>query len=270
MTSITFYKYQGAGNDFIMFDHRGDYPKALEQPSVVHKLCDRRFGIGADGLIRLTNVDNADFEMHYYNADGHLGSMCGNGGRCAVAFAKQLGIIDSSCRFMAVDGAHDAIINRPNWVELHMQDVNAFQRQEGAYFLDTGSPHHVAFVDQLEVYQVFENGRRIRYGEPYGEKGTNVNFVEKEGDTLRIRTYERGVEDETLACGTGVTAAALALSIEENRVNQQAIQVKAKGGDLEVRFNRKTPNHFSDIWLCGPATFVFQGQFQLEAFLPKT
>ena len=262
--TINFYKYQGAGNDFILLDHRNALPEVLEEVETIAYLCDRRFGIGADGLIRLTQQDDAyDFEMHYYNADGRLGSMCGNGGRCVVAFAHDLGMIKESATFLAVDGPHQAKVTQANWVELGMNDVQEIRKGDDYYFLDTGSPHHVSFVEQLDQYEVFEKGKAIRYGEPYGQEGTNVNFVQAVPHGLAVRTYERGVEDETLACGTGVTAAAMAYAFQNQLTGAQSIPIQAQGGQLEIRFDRVSDAHFRDVWLCGPAKFVFKGTIEL-------
>ena len=264
---FTFYKYHGAGNDFIMLDQR--HQEAMDDPQIIQALCHRRFGIGADGLIRLVAHPDYDFEMHYYNADGGLGSMCGNGGRCVVLFAHHLGIVGSSCQFLAVDGLHQAGIPKQNWVELDIQPVKDYQVGEGYYFFDTGSPHHIQFVQDLPAYEVFQKGQQIRYSKLYQDGGTNVNFVEPHQQGIRVRTYERGVENETLACGTGVTAAAMAWSVQQARYGSVVVPVQAEGGQLEVRFERTSANHFQQVWLCGPATAVFKGQFDLEQFMTK-
>ena len=253
----TFYKYQGAGNDFVIIDNRqGTFDK--KNTNHINFLCDRRFGIGADGLILLENHDELDFKMIYFNADGNESSMCGNGGRCIVAFAKHHGIIDAKATFEAIDGLHHAIIEGST-VKLQMQNVDHIQKFDGHVFLDTGSPHHVQFEKDLNTFDVKTTGSKIRYANPYIETGVNVNFVERVADNnFIVRTYERGVEDETLSCGTGVTAVALAMHyIGETEKN--LITLNTQGGDLQVAFNSNNDG-YSDIWLIGPATQVFKGE----------
>lgn len=254
--AIRFHKYQGAGNDFIMIDDRNrDFN--LEKEAIA-ALCDRRFGIGADGLILLQDDEERDFRMVYFNADGGEGSLCGNGGRCAVRFAHDLGLIREQTQFTAVDGEHVASLDE-EVVRLGMGDVNSIEHRDGAYFLDTGSPHYVEFVADVDKTDVVGKGRAIRYGELYGPRGgTNVNFAEVAGENhLRVRTYERGVEDETLACGTGVTGCALTAA--EIFGWAGPVKVEARGGELSVEFSRKGSGIFSDIYLTGPARYVFQG-----------
>ncbi len=255
---FTFYKYQGTGNDFVMIDNRSNsFPK--EDVKLVVELCDRRFGIGADGLILLENDEVVDFGMVYFNSDGHLGSMCGNGGRCLVAFAKYLGIINKEATFNAVDGLHSAVIEN-DMVELKMNNVNEIRRRSNAYFLDTGSPHHVQLVEQLESFDVYNEGAKLRYG-LYGEKGSNINFVEPLGkDAFAVRTYERGVENETLSCGTGVTAVAIAMH-KANKVKSDTVDIETKGGNLQVRFLAGT-NGYSNVSLIGSAKQVFKGEVE--------
>lgn len=254
---ITFYKYQGTGNDFVMIDNRQEnFPK--DDIKLVEKLCDRRFGIGADGLILLENDEATDFKMVYYNADGNQSSMCGNGGRCLVAFAKQLKIIENKTTFIATDGLHHATISENGIVSLQMKDVDAVKIEEEYIFLDTGSPHHVQLVDDLKSYPIKEKGAAIRYGELYGKSGSNVNFVhQNDTDTFSVRTYERGVEDETLSCGTGVTAVAIAMKAI-GKTNSNKIKLNVEGGKLEVSFQEKE-GKYVDVFLKGPATFVFEG-----------
>ncbi len=259
---MKFNKYQGAGNDFVMIDNR-DLKLSKTQNELIEKLCNRRFGIGGDGLIFIQNHPDYDFEMIYFNSDGFEGSMCGNGGRCAVAFAKRLGIIKTKTRFLAVDGEHEAIIEKDNWVELKMGDVTKVEINKNDFYLSTGSPHYVEYVENIETLDVFEEGQNIRYNERFKAVGTNVNFVEVESkDTLKVATYERGVENETLACGTGVTACALTYWIKNKDKNNAFtdIKIKAKGGDLSVRFNAVNEQNFQNIWLCGGADFVFEGR----------
>jgi diaminopimelate epimerase len=255
----TFYKYQGTGNDFILFDNRQHELDFLTK-NQIKSLCDRRFGIGADGLMLLENHPDFDFKMVYYNADGGESSMCGNGGRCLVQFAKDMGISRSHYHFLAVDGPHDAEIDSKGLVRLKMHDVNDIATDGADSVLDTGSPHYIRFMDDLEQLDVFTEGRKIRYNSQYSEKGINVNFVSRENDGIRVRTYERGVEDETLSCGTGVTASAIAASIG---MGQQHVFINVEGGKLEVAFNRLDEQHCNEIWLIGPATFVFSGKITL-------
>ncbi|WP_231458913.1 MULTISPECIES: diaminopimelate epimerase [unclassified Pedobacter] len=255
---INFYKYQGAGNDFILIDHTMAPLENVDNKQI-EELCNRRFGIGADGLMFVTKHENYDFEMHYFNADGKLGSMCGNGGRCIVAFAKQLGIIDSETNFLAVDGPHYARISENGeWVELQMIDVDTMSKDAEAYVLNTGSPHYVAFKKDLENFDVFNEGKNIRYNEIYAEKGINVNFVEDKGDHLFVRTYERGVEDETYACGTGVTAVAMAVAKHKNLTGHLKTDIKVLGGDIKIEFDYDGTT-FTNVFLCGPAKLVFEG-----------
>ena len=258
---IDFYKYQGTGNDFVMIDNRtNDFPK--ENISLINQLCDRRFGIGADGLILLENSDTTDFKMVYFNADGNESSMCGNGGRCLVAFANKLGVIDESTTFDAIDGLHHATVNN-EIVSLQMIDVEKVNNFESHVFLDTGSPHHIEFVEDVAAIDVQTKGRSIRNGAPYFAEGTNVNFAEViDSSTLKVRTYERGVEDETLSCGTGVTAAAIAANFE-GIIDVSSINIKVLGGDLNISFENNDNYQYSNVILTGPANFVFKGVFEL-------
>ena len=257
--NIPFYKYQGTGNDFVMIDNR-DLHFEQENTALVNRLCDRRFGIGADGLILLNPSEDYDFTMVYYNADGNEGTMCGNGGRCLVAFAHDLGVIQNETTFDAIDGLHKATIEN-GLVNLQMIDVSEIEINSGHAFLNTGSPHHVQLVENIGAYDVYANGKNIRYGAPYFEEGTNVNFTEAINEnTFRVRTYERGVENETLACGTGVTAVAIAM-FEQNFTQSQQVKLLVEGGELEVSFH-KNGNSFQDVFLKGPAKFVFKGTFQ--------
>lgn len=262
MQQIRFYKYQGTGNDFVVIDGRESLPFAPDDADTIRQLCDRKFGIGADGLIILRMQADYDFEMLYYNADGHPSSMCGNGGRCITAFAKKLGIVAGACRFLAIDGPHEASINDSNWVELKMGDVQKIEEGEDFFFLDTGSPHYVTFVEDIDDIDVVELGRLIRYSEPYREKGTNVNFVEQTNSSLIVATYERGVEDETLSCGTGVTAAAIAHVLKQSDAKEASVPIETKGGKLEVRMKREGAG-FGSVWLCGPTQLVFEGTINI-------
>jgi len=257
---ITFYKYQGTGNDFIMIDNRQNlFPK--NEHKLISRLCDRKFGIGADGLILLEASDNYDFTMKYYNADGNEGSMCGNGGRCIVAFANFLKIINTNTIFNAVDGVHKANIVG-DLVSLKMNDVSTIKEFSDELFLDTGSPHHITYVNNISSVDVKSKGKEIRYGAPYLEKGTNVNFVEQKNEnTFSVRTYERGVENETLSCGTGVTAVAIA-SHRAKKTNQNTIILETLGGSLEVSFTCDN-NYYKNVFLKGKASLVYSGTIEI-------
>ncbi|MCR8669086.1 diaminopimelate epimerase [Aestuariibaculum sp. M13] len=252
----TFYKYQGTGNDFVMIDNRQQTFDKNDTKRVAF-LCDRRFGIGADGLILLENHPDLDFKMVYYNADGNESTMCGNGGRCLVAFAKDLGVIKEHAVFEAIDGLHHAEI-KDGIVKLQMLDVDTVEQYENHVFLNTGSPHHVQFEENIENFDIKTKGAQIRYGEPYNQAGSNVNFVKKiNNDTFRVRTYERGVEDETLSCGTGVTAVAIAMHTL-GETDSTLINLNVEGGKLQVSFDVEN-GIYKNVWLIGPATYVFKG-----------
>ena len=266
MTSVPFVKYHGAGNDFIMIDDRqGVYEKMINTGWIANA-CHRHFGIGADGMILLQpGVDGADFFMRYYNSDGHTSSFCGNGGRCIVAFAYHLGIHKGECRFLGTDGWHDGAILSPQEVSLSMKDVDVINVvDDGQFILDTGSPHLVLITTELDLIDVKTEGRRIRNLPSFGEKGINVNFVQPMGPgEISIRTYERGVEDETMACGTGVVASAIASAYAaEHEINSWKIH--ARGGQLQVTFNRRAPQSFTDVRLTGPAVAVYKGEIDLH------
>ena len=261
---MIFYKYQGAGNDFVMLDQRDHHWLARPDTAQIARLCDRRFGIGADGLILLERHPDFDFEMIYFNADGRESTMCGNGGRCIAAFAKHLGLVREHCQFLAIDGPHEARMttrdDATEWVELKMTSVQSVEKQGHSFVLNTGSPHYIRFVDTVEGLDMVQEGRAVRYSERFRAEGINVNLVSESEQGLRIRTYERGVEDETLACGTGVTAAAIAHYLHTGMTAaQMEIPVRAEGGDLAVRFQANPDGSFSEIWLCGPAARVFEG-----------
>ncbi len=258
---IEFYKYQGTGNDFVMIDNRSNFfPK--ENVQLIARLCDRRFGIGADGLILLENDSETDFKMVYYNSDGNQSSMCGNGGRCLVAFAKKLSVINNRCTFIATDGLHNATITENGLVSLQMIDVSNVKITPEYSFLNTGSPHHVQMVEDLGNYNIKDNGAAIRYGALYGKEGSNINFVKQiDSNTFSLRTYERGVEDETLSCGTGATAAAIAMNAT-GKTNSTSIHLNVEGGKLEVSFDKKD-GQFTNVFLIGPAEFVFKGEIEI-------
>lgn len=258
MQTLLFYKYQGTGNDFVLIDNREQ--KFKNDTKVVKELCDRKFGIGADGLICLEDSNDADFKMVYYNADGNESSMCGNGGRCIVAFAKYLNIINDSCTFMAIDGLHEANIDKDMNVELKMKDVDNIKTYEFDYVLDTGSPHYVRFVENISFIDTPKQGSIVRYSDDFKEEGINVNFAEFHKNTITVSTYERGVEDETLSCGTGVTAVALSASYK-NLVKGNSVAISTKGGTLKVKFE-KTANGYKNIYLIGPTKKVFKGEIE--------
>lgn len=252
---ISFFKYQGTGNDFVMIDDRSNsFP--VSQELIAH-LCDRRFGIGADGLILLQNADGFDFRMVYFNADGGEGSMCGNGGRCTVRFAHDLGLFDTTTTFIAVDGVHEATATE-DVINLKMSNVTGIEQFDGHDFMNTGSPHYVTVVDNLKETDVVGEGKKIRYGDVYGPKGgTNVNFVQVVDDNqIKVRTYERGVEDETYSCGTGVTACALSSNAHFGW--KGPVKIEVLGGNLTVTFEQDGDG-YKNIFLCGPAVHVFGG-----------
>ena len=261
---IHFYKYQATGNDFVIIDNReGKLSFTKEQ---IEKICDRRFGVGADGLMLIEKHPSLNFNLEYYNSDGSQ-SLCGNGSRAAVEFASKLGLMNGKAIFNAYDGPHDAEILPGNVIRIKMADVREVKTIGEDYFIHTGSPHYIRFVKDLQNYPVFEEGQKIRYGDEFKPGGTNVNFVEVTGDSIFVRTYERGVEDETLSCGTGVTAAALAASLKGF---SSPVKVNVLGGNLSVEF-KPTKNQpaasqsviFQDIFLVGPAKMVFEGDLEL-------
>jgi diaminopimelate epimerase len=259
---IVFHKYQGTGNDFIILDNREKRYDDLSHEQV-KRLCDRRYGIGADGLMLFNEHEGYDFEMVYYNADGNTSTLCGNGSRCIVRFASTIGIHKYTYNFLAADGQHEAEIDNHNNIRVHMQDVNKVEEHAGFSILNTGSPHFVKFVDNIKEVDVFESGRDIRYSKAFKTEGINVNFVENlSNDGIYVRTYERGVEDETLSCGTGVTASALLSAHNEKGFNR--VQVETPGGKLSVEFNKLDDSHYENIWLCGPASFVFSGEIEIN------
>lgn len=258
---IKFQKYQGTGNDFVILDNRENLYSNLDTTQV-KLICDRRFGIGADGLMMLNNKPGYDFEMLYFNADGKPGTMCGNGGRCMIRFVNNLGIHKYTYKFLASDGEHEAELEN-HWIRLKMKDVTEIDEHSTFVVLNTGSPHLVKFANDVANIDVVETGREIRYSKRFAEEGINVNFVEGTGeDSIFVRTYERGVEDETMSCGTGVTAAALMSA--HNPLGFNRVNVKTHGGNLSVEFNKDGDDHFTNIWLCGPAEFVFDGEMELK------
>jgi len=252
-----FYKYQGTGNDFIIIDNR-QLTFFKNDTKRIAALCDRKFGIGADGLILLETHPNLDFKMVYFNADGNQSSMCGNGGRCLVHFANFLGIIDKKTSFEAIDGMHEATIDE-GIVSLKMNDVDSVATENGYSFLNTGSPHHVEICNQLDQLNIQTEGAKLRY-EKYGKEGANINFVEQvNNDTFSVRTYERGVEGETLSCGTGVTAVAIAMHKTE-KTNSNSVILKTPGGELKITFE-VADSGYKNIYLIGPSVMVFKGEW---------
>ena len=262
----TFYKYEGTGNDFILFDDREASFDHTNIKFIAH-LCDRRFGIGADGLMLLRNKQGYDFEMVYFNSDGNPSSMCGNGGRCISRFALDIGAVKKQARlndkvgqeanFLAIDGPHTAIIG-PETVKLKMNDVGEIENGADFFYMNTGSPHYVKFMNDVQSMNVVSEGKKIRNSERFIKEGTNVNFVAQQDGGIFVRTYERGVEDETLSCGTGVTASALAAALK-GIASSEKCAVHTRGGHLSVHFKRDG-NYFTNVWLEGPATFVFKGE----------
>jgi diaminopimelate epimerase len=254
---IRFYKYQGTGNDFVILDNRDHQYDGLTKQQVAF-LCDRRFGIGGDGLMLLNPHPGFDFEMKYYNSDGGESTMCGNGGRCLTKFANDIGLTQTTYCFIAIDGTHESSINVDGTVALKMNDVEDIKSNIDNFILNTGSPHFVKLTGDVMTLDVFKKGREIRYSPAFKEEGINVNFVERgdEEDKIIVRTYERGVEDETLSCGTGVTAAALVCYHNDNGFNH--VDVQTRGGDLSVEYE-KSGNRYTNVWLNGPAVKVFEG-----------
>ncbi len=258
---VHFSKYQGTGNDFILIDGRHqDY--SFFHNKLIKQLCDRRFGVGGDGLIILQESKNSDFTMRYYNADGGEGTMCGNGGRCISAFARKLGIISHETTFEGIDGTHTATILSSGEVRLKLVDVIEVEKLEDGYLLNTGSPHFVTFIENLHDLDVAHKGREIRQQSRFGQGGVNVNFTEVTSGTVAVRTFERGVEDETWSCGTGVTAAAISAGIHL-RSDSLSYAIQTRGGMLNVSFRTMDQKHFTDIYLTGPASHVYDGAFEI-------
>jgi len=256
---IEFHKYQGTGNDFIMLDCRKT-PDLMLSNNQIQQLCNRRFGIGADGLIQIFDHLSNDFEMRYFNADGSR-SFCGNGARCAVQFSYKLGLFKGKAKFLAIDGEHEAELV-DNSIALKMSDVSVWENNEDHFIIDTGSPHYIKFVDQLSEYDIVDFGKSIRYSEKYKAFGINVNLVETVAkNSLSMATYERGVEDETLSCGTGATAVALAFMLKNELKGKLEVQIKVKGGNLKVEASKA--ESFTNIYLIGPAKSVFHGRVSI-------
>lgn len=259
---VEFFKYQGTGNDFIIIDNRTEQYENLSTKQIRY-LCNRHFGIGADGLMTLGKNDTLDFELKYYNADGKKGSLCGNGSRCMVKFASDMGLHKNVYHFTTGDGNHEAEFDLNGLVRLRMNDVDHVEMHFDHFILNTGSPHYVKPVSDIKQVDVKTEGRQIRNGRDFIEEGINVNFIESIGDDeIYVRTYERGVEEETLSCGTGVTACALVSAHNDNGFNR--VEVKTPGGHLSVEFDKIDEMHFKNIWLNGPAHFVFRGEIEIE------
>lgn len=261
---VQFSKYHGTGNDFVMIDGRKQDTSGFEH-HLIQKMCDRRFGIGGDGLIILHESAPLDFRMQYFNADGYEGSMCGNGGRCITAFARDLRIIRMDTRFEGIDGDHEASILPNGEIRLKLNDVNGVRWAEDGYLIDTGSPHFVKYVTQLDELNVEEAGKEIRNQARFGKKGVNVNFVETTGGSnkISVRTFERGVEAETFSCGTGVTAAAIC-SYFHFKADIFSYHIKTLGGNLNVSFKVQHHTHFTDVHLTGPAVMVYEGSIEIN------
>jgi len=258
---IEFYKYQGTGNDFVIIDNYHNDIKALSTQQI-KTICNRHFGIGADGLMLLGKKDGYDFEMIYYNADGNESTMCGNGGRCLVKFASKMGIKRSTYHFTAFDGDHQAEIDDSGIVRLKMNDVHKIKMAGSDFLIDTGSPHYIQLVGDASSVNVYNEGRAIRNSREFVAEGINVNFVSRiSDDEIEVRTYERGVEDETYSCGTGVTACALVCYHNDNGFNR--VEIQTKGGQLSVEYDKLGEN-FKNVWLNGPAVKVFEGTVDLS------
>ena len=256
---IKFQKYQGTGNDFIIINNnRLSFPN--KNKDLIKHLCDRKFGIGSDGLILIENHAEWDFNMIFFNPDGSQ-SFCGNGSRCAMAFAKELGLISDFAKFNSTDGYHEATINSSGLVKLKMHNVSNIEVSDTHHYMNTGSPHYNSFEKNIDKIDVIARGREIRYNQRFKEIGTNVNFIEQLSLAIKVRTYERGVENETLSCGTGVTACALSTALL-GKTQSGEIKVNTKGGDLSVSFTQ-TDTGFIDVWLIGPTKFVFNGEIEM-------
>lgn len=261
---IVFFKYQGTGNDFIIIDNRLINNNLLKEKKIIKKLCDRRFGIGSDGLILIENTPKYDFYMKYYNSDGLEGSMCGNAGRCCTIFMKNYFLKEKKIKFKAIDGLHKALILENNNVLLKMNDISKIEKHKDHYFLNTGSPHYVKFTSNIEGINVYNEGKKIRFNKKYFKIGVNVNFLEYKKNILYIRTYERGVENETLSCGTGSVAGAISAYHKGIIKYTKNIKIKTLGGQVIISFNINTNNNeYENIWIKGKAKEVFKGQINI-------
>ena len=258
---ISFSKYQGTGNDFVMLDNlNGQYDSLTILQ--IQLICDRRFGVGSDGLIKINSHNSSDFEVEYFNSDGSK-SFCGNGARCSVAFAETLGVNVSDTSFLGIDGLHKASKNQ-DVISLEMGDVSEITKIENDFVIYTGSPHYIRFIDAINDLDIVQFGKKVRYSEEFKNEGINVNLVEiVNANNLIVNTYERGVEDETLSCGTGVTACVLAFAYQTQLLGEHKVSVKVKGGNLSVFFNQETLGKFTTIHLIGPGQFVFSGEINV-------
>jgi len=257
---LYFSKYHGAGNDFVIVDNRTSiFPISTD---LIKKLCNRHFGIGADGLMLLENTPQADFYMRYFNSDGNESTMCGNGGRCITLFAKNRGIIELSANFLGVDGEHESNFEADGNINLKMQNISEVEIGNDYYFLDTGSPHYVRFVNDVQKVDVFSQGIQIRNAFNLQNGGTNVNFIDFNNGIINIRTFERGVENETLACGTGTVASTIAYYLHTKKFEPE-YRIQTQGGVLYVKFNVMNESTFNNIWLKGPAVHVFDGEIEI-------
>ncbi len=253
---IKFYKYQGTGNDFILIDDRDEFFD-ITRNDIISSICERKFGVGADGLILLRKHSDYDFQMLYFNSDGKQSTLCGNGSRCIVSFAKYLGLIDDKCKFLAIDGPHEAFI-KDNLISIKMSNVDSVIKDNDSYIVNTGSPHFVSFVNSISDLDVKKMGAEIRYSEQFKKDGINVNFAQV-SDGIKIRTYERGVENETYSCGTGAVAVALCVH-KLNSFKQSPILIKTRGGELIIDFEFNN-NQYINIWLRGPVELIYSGDF---------
>lgn len=265
--NVKFHKYQGTGNDFVLLNNRYNTYSNLSREQI-ERICDRHFGIGADGLMLLESIQGHDFKMVYFNSDGRQSTMCGNGGRCIIQFAHDQKIIGDKTLFLAIDGPHHGKINENGSVSLQMIDVNGYEKDSDNFILQTGSPHYVIFSEETRTLNIVEEARKVRYNERFKEFGINVNFVQPISENeIYVRTYERGVEDETLSCGTGVVASALAFALQNGgfeNLSQQSgsISVQTKGGKLQVDYVRNG-DQFTNVWLNGSAVKVFEGSMEI-------
>ena len=258
---ISFSKYQGTGNDFVMLDNLNGQYDSLTIPQI-QLICDRKFGVGSDGLIKINSHNSSDFEVEYFNSDGSK-SFCGNGARCSVAFAETLGVNVSDTSFLGIDGLHKASKNQ-DVISLEMGDVSEITKIENDFVIYTGSPHYIRFIDAINDLDIVQFGKKVRYSEEFKNEGINVNLVEiVNANNLIVNTYERGVEDETLSCGTGVTACVLAFAYQTQLLGEHKVSVKVKGGNLSVFFNQETLGKFTTIHLIGPGQFVFSGEINV-------
>ena len=258
---ISFSKYQGTGNDFVMLDNLNGQYDSLTIPQI-QLICDRKFGVGSDGLIKINSHNSSDFEVEYFNSDGSK-SFCGNGARCSVAFAETLGVNVSDTSFLGIDGLHKASKNQ-DVISLEMGDVSEIRKIENDFVIYTGSPHYIRFIDAINDLDIVQFGKKVRYSEEFKNEGINVNLVEiVDANNLIVNTYERGVEDETLSCGTGVTACVLAFAYQTQLLGEHKVSVKVKGGNLSVFFNQETLGKFTTIHLIGPGQFVFSGEINV-------